>query len=77
MCHREGHYASLPQVLLWPTVETAYVDRVLCVTVLLVLWPSSPWHKLTVSSSLSKALVSGRLYIRVRNPLPVLLHVGA
>ena len=76
LAHREVVYAFPPPVMLRPALAKAIADRARCVLVVPVAIIAPHWHKLLAASVLSPlAYPDG--FLRIRRPLPLLLHEGS
>ena len=74
--HREVVYAFPSPVMLRPALAKAITDRARCILVVPVAIIAPHWHKLLAASVLSPlAYPDG--FLRVRRPLPLLLHAGS
>jgi hypothetical protein len=74
--HRETIYAFPPLHLLRLALAKAIADRARCVLVVAVAVLAPHWNKLLAASVLP-LLEFPDGFLRVRNPLPLLLHAGA
>ena len=74
--HRETIYAFPPLHLLRHALAKAIADRARCILVVAVAVIAPHWNKLLAASVLPPLEVPEG-FLRVRNPLPLLLHAGA